>query len=88
MPPSFDCVAPARFAPVEAPVSAAPWKEVFVSFVNDDGHQMAAQIPVFIAQGLNDDQLDDALSTCLETIEDCVSPYVRSVRTASGARAV
>ena len=41
------------------------------SFVNDDGHQMAAQIPVFIAQGLNDDQLDDALSTCLETIEDC-----------------
>ena len=41
------------------------------SFVNDDGHQMAAQIPVFIAQGLNDDQLDDALGTCLEVIEDC-----------------
>ena len=41
------------------------------SFVNDDGRQMAAQIPVFIAQGLNDDQLDDALSTCLEAIEDC-----------------
>ena len=40
------------------------------SFVNDDGHQMAAQIPVFIAQGLNDDQLDDALGTCLEVIED------------------
>ena len=41
------------------------------SFVDDDGHQMAAQIPVFIAQGLNDDQLDDALGTCLEVIEDC-----------------
>ena len=41
------------------------------SFVNDDGHQMAAQIPVFIAQGLNDDQLDNALNTCLQAIEDC-----------------
>ena len=41
------------------------------SFVDDDGHQMAAQIPVFIAQGLNDDQLDNALNTCLQAIEDC-----------------
>ena len=36
-----------------------------------DGRQMAAQIPVFIAQGLNDDQLDNALNTCLQAIEDC-----------------
>ena len=38
------------------------------SFVNDDGHQMAAQIPVFIAQGLNDDQLATILDMSLQAI--------------------
>ena len=55
------------------------------SFVNDDGHQMAAQIPVFIAQGLNDDQLDDALSTCLETIEDCFDDLAEALGIDGGA---
>mgnify|MGYP000845017414 FL=1 len=36
VPPSFDCVAPARFAPVEPPVSAAPWKEVFAFTTGED----------------------------------------------------
>lgn len=55
------------------------------SFVDDDGHQMAAQIPVFIAQGLNDDQLDDALSTCLETIEDCFDDLAEALGIDGGA---
>ena len=38
------------------------------SFVDDDGHQMAAQIPVFIAQGLNDDQLATILDMSLQAI--------------------
>lgn len=55
------------------------------SFVNDDGHQMAAQIPVFIAQGLNDDQLDDVLNTCLQAIEDCFDELAEALGIGGGA---
>ena len=41
------------------------------SFVDADGRQVAAEVAVPVAEGLNDDQLDDALGTCLEVIEDC-----------------
>ena len=54
------------------------------SFVNDDGRQMAAQIPVFIAQGLNDDQLNSVLDTCLQAIEDCFDELAEALGIGAG----
>ena len=38
------------------------------SFMDEDGRQVGAQVPVTTASGLNDDQLNDILDTCLRAI--------------------
>ena len=35
------------------------------TFVDDDGRQVSAIVTVSVREGLNDDQLDDILATCL-----------------------
>ena len=38
------------------------------TFVDDDGHQVAAEVAAVVAEGLNDDQLANILDTSLQAI--------------------
>lgn len=49
------------------------------TFVDDDGRQVAATIAVGVKEGLNDDQLDDILATCLRGVMSTFSELAEAM---------
>ena len=49
------------------------------TFVDDDGRQVSAIVTVSVREGLNDDQLDDILGTCLRGVMSTFSELAEAM---------